>query len=114
MIVEEAHPIYHRDRDDLYKTMEIPLVDALTGFSVTLVHLDDEEFVVNVDTVTDCDHVMRVPGKGMPRRNGRGFGDLFLTFEVDFPDELTREQKDAIREILGSAEDSTGNNNDEL
>jgi DnaJ-class molecular chaperone len=114
VIVEEAHSIYHRDRDDLYKTMEIPLVDALTGFSVTLVHLDDEEFVVNVDTVTDCDHVMRVPGKGMPRRNGRGFGDLFLTFEVDFPDELTREQKDAIREILGSAEDSTGNNNDEL
>jgi DnaJ family protein B protein 13 len=117
VIVEEAHPIYHRDRDDLYKTMEIPLVDALTGFSVTLKHLDDKEFVVNVDTVTDCDHVMRVPGKGMPRRNGRGHGDLFLTFEVDFPDELTKEQKAAIREILGDANSSDSNNdnsNDEL
>jgi DnaJ-class molecular chaperone len=113
VIVEEAHPVYHRDRDDLYKTMEIPLVDALTGFSITLVHLDDKEFVVNVDTVTDCDHVMRVPGKGMPRRNGRGFGDLFLTFEVDFPDELTQEQKTAIRKILGDAQEST-KANDEL
>ena len=121
VLVEESHPIYHRDRDDLYKTMEIPLVDALTGFSVTLKHLDDKEFVVNVDTVTDCDHVMRVPGKGMPRRNGRGHGDLFLTFEVDFPDELTKEQKAAIREILGDASttgssnnNNNNNNNDEL
>lgn len=116
VIMEEAHPIYHRDRDDLYKTMEIPLVDALTGFSVTLKHLDDKEFVVNVDTVTDCDHVMRVPGKGMPRRNGRGHGDLFLTFEVDFPDELTKEQKIAIRKILGDAEtgDNKNESNDEL
>ena len=57
---------------------------------------------MTVDEVTDCDHVMRVPGKGMPRRSGRGHGDLYLTFEVDFPDELTQKQKDAIREILGS------------
>lgn len=105
VIVEEPHPTFHRDRDDLYKTMEVPLVDALTGFFVTLIHLDDQEFTVTVDTVTDCDHVLRVPGKGMPRRNGHGHGDLYLTFEVDFPDELTQAQKDAIRQILGSPED---------
>ena len=109
VINEDPHPTFHRDRDDLYKTMEVPLVDALTGFSVTLKHLDDKEFTVTVDEVTDCDHVMRVPGKGMPRRNGRGYGDLYLTFEVDFPDELTQKQKDAIREILG-----TDNSKDEL
>jgi len=44
---------------------------------------------------------MRLPGKGMPRRSGRGFGDLYITFEVDFPDELTDQQKAAIRNILG-------------
>lgn len=89
ILYEEAHAQYHRDRDDLYKTMEAPLVDALTGFSVTLTHLDGKEFLVQVTTVTDGDHAMRVPGKGMPRRNGTGFGDLYLTFEVDFPiDEL--------------------------
>lgn len=115
IILQSPHDTYHRDRDDLYKTMEVPLVDALTGFSVTLHQLDDEEFTVTVDTVTDCDHVMRVPGKGMPRRNGRGHGDLFLTFEVDFPDELTQTQKDAIRQILGSSPDTTkGSKQEEL
>lgn len=106
VIMQEPHDVYHRDRDDLYKTMEVPLVDALTGFTVTLQHLDGKEFTVNVNEVTDCDHVMRVPGKGMPRRSGRGYGDLYLTFEVDFPDTLTPEQKIAIRQILGPSSDN--------
>jgi DnaJ-class molecular chaperone len=112
VIFEEPHPDYHRDRDDLFKTMEIPLVDALTGFSITLTHLDGEQFTVDVNEVTDCDHVLRVHGKGMPRRNGRGFGDMYLTFEVDFPDELTVAQKEAIRSILGDG--STSDKNEEL
>jgi DnaJ-class molecular chaperone len=99
-IQEQRHDYFHRDRDDLYKTIEIPLVDALTGFKVDLVHLDDHEFTVTVTEVTECDHVLKVPGKGMPRRNGRGFGDLYITFDVDFPDTLSEQQKKAIREIL--------------
>ena len=71
-----------------------------TGFSVELTHVDGHKFTVDVDGVTECDHVMRVPGKGMPRRSGRGFGDLYITFEVDFPDTLTDAQKNSIREIL--------------
>jgi DnaJ-class molecular chaperone len=114
VIVEEPHDVYHRDRDDLYKTIEIPLVDALTGFSLTLHHLDDKEFTVNVVDVTECDHVLRVPGKGMPRRNGRGFGDLYLTFEVDFPDSLTDEQKSEIRRILSGSDASESPSNEEL
>jgi DnaJ-class molecular chaperone len=49
----------------------------------------------------------------MPRRSGRGFGDLFITFEVDFPDVITPDQKKKLREILGStgskSSGSTGN-----
>jgi DnaJ-class molecular chaperone len=67
---------------------------------MTLKQLDGTEFTITVNDVVDCDHVMRVPGKGMPRRNGRGFGDLYITFEVDFPDKLTDAQKKAIKEVL--------------
>ena len=70
-----------------------------------MTHVDGHKFTVDVDGVTECDHVMRVPGKGMPRRSGRGFGDLYLTFEVDFPDALTENQRTAIRKILTSEND---------
>lgn len=100
VVVEIPHAEYHRDGDHLYLTREIPLVDALTGFSLELSHVDGHEFTVDVKDVTECDHVLRVPGKGMPRRSGRGFGDLYITFEVDFPDTLTDSQKESIRKIL--------------
>ena len=110
LIMQDPHDVYHRERDDLYMDLEVSLVDALTGFSIDLEKLDGEPFTVTVDEVTDCDHVLKVPGKGMPRRNGRGYGDLFITIAVDFPDQLTEKQKREIRKIL--AEDGEGN--DEL
>jgi DnaJ homolog subfamily B member 4 len=77
-----------------------------TGFSTTLTHLDGKEFTLDVDDVIECDHVLRVHGKGMPRRSGRGFGDLYVTFEVDFPDKLSKQQKEVIKAALldGSAD----------
>jgi len=110
VIVQESDEHFHRDGDHLYVTMEIPLVDALTGFSHEFTHLDGHKFTVNVSGVTECDHVMRVTGKGMPRRRGgSGFGDLYITFDVDFPDALTDKQREGIRKILGG-----GSTSDEL
>jgi len=106
VIYEHPDPVFHRDKDHLYITMEIPLIDALTGLSFTLTHLDGKEFEITVTDVTECDHVMRVPGKGMPRRNGRGHGDLFITFDVDFPDELSKERKEMLRYVLGDSFDT--------
>ena len=62
--------------------------------------MDGHKFTVNVNDVTECDHVMRVTGKGMPRRRGNGYGDLYITFDVDFPETLTDQQKKEIRKIL--------------
>jgi len=101
IVIEEIpDDSYHRDGDQLYKTIEIPLVDALVGFSIELTHVDGHKFVVDVDGVIECDEVKRIPGKGMPRRSGRGFGDLYLTFEVDFPDSLTEDQMMKLKDIL--------------
>ena len=67
---------------------------------MTLKKLDGEDFDVTIDDVIESDQVVRVPGKGMPRRSGRGYGDLYLTFEVDFPDNLSDDQKAAIKKAL--------------
>ena len=100
VIFEKPHPDYHRDGDNLYKTIEISLVQALTGFSMKMKQLDGTEFDINIDDVIESDQVVRVPGKGMPRRSGRGFGDLYLTFDVDFPESLSKDQKDSIKVAL--------------
>lgn len=114
MEMKEDNLPFHREGDQLYKTVEIPLVDALVGFSMELEHLDGHKFNVDVEGVTECDDVLRVPGKGMPRRNGRGYGDLYITFEVDFPDTLTTKQKTEIKKILSNTGEGEGGGDREL
>ena len=70
--------------------------------------MDGSTFTIEVKSVTECDHTMRVPGKGMARRNNRGYGDLFITFEVEFPETLTPEQKKQIKSILTTDGSSSG------
>ena len=76
--------------------------------------MDGEKFSVTIDDIVECDEVLRVPGKGMPRRSGRGFGDLFMTFEVDFPDAISSDQKKKLREIFADSEKSGSGNSGEL
>lgn len=71
-----------------------------------LVQLDGEQYSITIDDIVECDEVLQIPGKGMPRRSGRGFGDLFVTFEVEFPAAISPDQKTKLRQILGNAESS--------
>jgi DnaJ-class molecular chaperone len=100
IVQEIKHDVFNRDGDHLYVTVEIPLVDALVGFKHQIEHLDGHMVDIVVEDVTECDMVRKVKGEGMPRRSGKGFGDLFVTFEVDFPESLTKEQKEKIDAIL--------------
>jgi len=81
---------------------------------LTFKQLDGLEFSITIDDIVECDEVLRIPGKGMPRRSGRGFGDLFMTFEVDFPDEISSDQKKKLREIFAGMESGGSGNSDEL
>jgi len=117
VIRETKHEFFTRDGDNLYATMEIPLVDALVGFKDTLEHLDGHIVKIEVAGVTECEDIIKIQGEGMPRAGGRGFGDLFITFEVDFPESLSESQKKSIREILKGTESKNskkGENGDEL
>jgi len=98
---QHPHEFLQRKGDDLYMTMEIPLRDALVGFRTEIEHLDGHKVEVQKDDVTECGDIFMVKGEGMPRRSGSGFGNLFITFEVDFPEAFTQEQKDSLADILG-------------
>ena len=81
---------------------------------MTLKQLDGEEYTITIDDIVECDEVLRIPGKGMPRRSGRGYGDLFLTFEVDFPAALSPHQKKMLRGVLAGNEAVDTGKSDEL
>lgn len=60
--------------------------DALTGFTMELVHLDGHKVSVSRDKVTWAGARVRKKGEGMPNfENNNLHGNLYVTFDIEFP-----------------------------
>lgn len=95
------HAAFTRDGNNLQMKMSISLVDALVGFKQNIKHLDGHEVSVGTSGVTKPGEVRKIKGEGMPIYETTRFGDLYVTFTVVFPDSLSEEQKEVIRNTFG-------------
>lgn len=91
------HPVFTRKGDDLYSKYKITLVEALCGFSKTLVkHLDGRGIRIETPRgkVFRPGDFIKIKGEGMPHKNSerswfRSFnekkGDMYIELEIEFP-----------------------------
>ncbi|KAL7830898.1 hypothetical protein SRHO_G00304000 [Serrasalmus rhombeus] len=89
VLQEKEHETFKRDGNDLNMVHKIGLVEALCGFQFTLKHLDGRQIVVKYPAgkVIEPGSLRVVRGEGMPQyRNPFEKGDLFVKFDVQFPD----------------------------
>ncbi|TNN68346.1 DnaJ subfamily A member 2 [Liparis tanakae] len=80
---------FRRDGNDLFMNHKLGLVEALCGFQFMLKHLDERQIVVKYPPgkVIEPGSVRVVRGEGMPQyRNPFEKGDLYIKFDVQFPD----------------------------
>ncbi|KAJ1909622.1 Molecular chaperone (DnaJ super) [Tieghemiomyces parasiticus] len=102
ILEERPHPVFKREGDNLTMRLDLPLVEALTGFTRTVKTLDERTL-----TLTDEGRVVRpgqtrrILGEGMPIKNTPDRkGDLIVEFRVNFPATLTADQKAAVKASL--------------
>lgn len=102
----QPNAIFERRGDDLYTNATISLAEALTGFTLTLKHLDGHLVKITRDKVTWPGARIRKLNEGMPNyENNLQKGILYITFDVDFPrGEISNEDKDAFKKILANYE----------
>ncbi|KAL2919315.1 hypothetical protein HK105_200958 [Polyrhizophydium stewartii] len=102
-VKEERHPRFSRSGNDLVHTVEIPLVKALTGWSLDLQTLDGRLLKIPINETIAPDHVKRIPNEGMPISKTPGKrGDLILKFKTKFPKMLTDAQKALLKQVFAS------------
>jgi DnaJ-class molecular chaperone len=84
---------------DLLITKKISLKEALIGFEFDINHISGKSFKINNinGNIIKPSFKKNVPDLGMIRGNKKG--NLVISFEIDFPDKLTEEQKTKINEI---------------
>jgi len=76
---------YERKGDDLYKTFDVPLKEALFGGKVQ-VQTPEKEVSMKVPKNTKNGQKFRLKGKGVPDRKTAMRGDLYLIANVVLPD----------------------------
>ncbi|XP_009792410.1 uncharacterized protein [Nicotiana sylvestris] len=100
-IDEKTHPLFKREGDDLVLGVEVPLVQALTGCIITVPLLGGDEMTMSFDQVIYPGFQKIIPGQGMPKpKEDSRRGDLILQFLVEFPLDLSQEQRFQVVSIL--------------
>jgi DnaJ-class molecular chaperone len=92
---------FKRNGIDLIYKRKISLKEALCGFSFELVHLNGKRLCLNNEsnpTVIKPNYKKVVPSLGMTRESATG--NMIIDFEIEFPESLTKEQIDALTNIL--------------
>ena len=82
------HSTFKRKGFDLITKQKVPLVEALTGFKVEIIHLDEKKrFITSApgEIITPGD-IKTVKELGLPKFSSPWeFGNLFIQFDVEFP-----------------------------
>jgi molecular chaperone DnaJ len=91
-----AHDRYRREDDDLVTEVPISIAQAALGTRLVLETLDgDEDLAVPAGTQPGHQFVLR--GRGVPRLQGRGRGDLRAVVKVEVPIKLSSDEEELLR-----------------
>jgi DnaJ family protein A protein 2 len=98
---DHRNALFRRKGNDLNLDYNIPLIGALTGYQFVIKHLNDEDVYLQTHGIIKPGEVMKVPGLGMPIKNQpEAFGNLYIKFSVEFPEELSPEQAHLLNEVF--------------
>ncbi len=89
---------FERQGDDLVFRLTLPITQAALGAAITIDTPDGPEHM-EIPAGTQTGRLFRARGKGVPRLNGRGRGDLVVVAEVEIPAKLDEESERLLREL---------------
>ena len=103
IVRSEPHAVFKRKNTDLLVTQRIGLSDSLCGFDFSLKHLDGRQLRIQSKPgeIIRPGQVKCIEGEGMPvHGQPRIKGNLYVQFEIDYPDRISPQRQAALRSIL--------------
>ncbi len=97
----KPHPIFERDGNNLYCEVPVSFVTAALGGELDVPTLDGR-VKLKIPAETQSGKMFRLRGKGVQSVRGGTVGDLFCRVVVETPVNLTKRQKDLLREFEAS------------
>jgi curved DNA-binding protein len=92
------HPHFERKGDDLETRLSVPLTTAVLGGEVQVPTLEGP-VGIKVPPGSPAGRTFRLRGKGLPRLDAPGRGDILANLNVDLPRDLSPREKEVFEEL---------------
>jgi len=104
MIRVKEDPRFRREGPDLYYETDIGLIKAIFGGSIFVPTLDGQ-LELKIPPATQSGSTFKIKGKGLPKLNGWGRGDMYVKVNIKIPQNLNNRQKELLKELQKSGLD---------
>ena len=95
------HPLFNREGYDIHCDIPVTYMDAVLGAEITVPTIDGD-VKYNIAEGTQNGTVFRLKGKGIKKVNRAERGNQYVKIYVEVPKNLTKKQKDLLREFEAS------------
>ena len=102
-----AHRLFQRDGADIHCQVPITVTAAALGGAIEVPTIDGGRARVTIPSGTQSGHQFRLKSKGMSMMRGSGRGDMYIHTVVETPVNLSKKQKELLREFEESGGDKT-------
>ncbi len=104
VISVKEHPLFQRQHEDIFCELPVPMETAALGGEVQA-PTPHGYARLKLSAGTESGKTYRLRGKGLPRLDGYGHGDLHVRIMPEVPDKLNRTQKKILKEFAESTTD---------
>jgi molecular chaperone DnaJ len=103
----KPHEIFRRVAADLGCEVPVPMTVAALGGTIEIPTLDGPE-PTEISPGTQSGEVIKLKGRGLPRLDGRGRGELVALVRVDTPKDLNAEQVELLSRLAEMRGENAG------
>ena len=100
----KEHPVFRREEDDLICTLPITFSQAALGTELKITGIHGPE-KIKIPTGTQSGATIQIRGKGVPRLDGYGKGDLRVEIMVRTPTHLSREGRKLMERLAETGDE---------
>jgi molecular chaperone DnaJ len=103
----QPHEFFQRDGADLFCRVPISMTTAALGGEIEVPTIDGKKARVSIPEGTQTGKQFRLKSKGMPVLRTNQAGDMYIQANVETPVNLTRRQRELLREFEESSRDNS-------
>jgi molecular chaperone DnaJ len=106
------HAFFTVQGNDLHCTVPVDVLSLIAGGEIEVPTLDA---VIRIPLpAASASAQFTLAGRGLPRRHGRGAGDLVFQLQAVFPQKLSASERTALRQLVASLAENPARNAPEL